>query len=72
MPGKNGIPGRDGNDGMPGRDGEQSVIVVTPMRTPFYPHYPEPGHLESPAISNGGPLPLADIAQLFNRNEYMK
>ena len=26
MPGKNGIPGRDGKVGMPGRDGEHRVI----------------------------------------------
>ena len=27
MPGKNGIPGRDGKVGMPGRDGEHRVII---------------------------------------------
>ena len=27
MPGKNGIPGRDGKVGMPGRNGEHRVII---------------------------------------------
>ena len=29
MPGKNGIPGRDGKDGTPGRAGEQSAVIAS-------------------------------------------